>query len=145
MIILLSRVLYFSLIDKDKNPRDGFLSAADISTLPMRPKLVVLSACETGIGKAVSGEGLLSLARVFLGQGAENVISSLWRVDDQATAELMRHFYYALIERQDPIAHALRYAQQHMASQIQWKSPYYWAGSIISSANPSTNKINIRS
>ena len=131
--------LIFSLIDKDKNPLDGFLSASDISTLPMSPKLVVLSACQTGIGEAVSGEGLLSLARVFLGQGAENVVSSLWRVDDQATAELMGHFYHALIKRQDSIADALRYAQQHIASQPKWKAPYYWAGFIISSANPITD------
>lgn len=135
--------LILSLIDKDKNQLDGFLSAADISTLSMSPKLVVLSACETGIGEAVPGEGLLSLARAFLSQGSENVVSSLWQVDDQATAELMGHFYHALIERQDSIAQALRYAQQKIARQPKWRAPYYWAGFITSSVNPSTDELSI--
>jgi CHAT domain-containing protein len=93
--------------------------------------LVVLSACNTGLGKDVKGEGLIGLTRGFMYAGASSVVASLWKVDDEATAELMRHFYgYMLRDGLSPAA-ALRKAQVTMSQQKRWQSPYYWAGFVI--------------
>jgi CHAT domain-containing protein len=92
---------------------------------------VVLSACNTGLGKDVRGEGLIGLTRGFMYAGASTVIASLWKGDDEATAELMRLFYgYMLADGLSPAA-ALRKAQVTMSQQKRWQSPYYWAGFVI--------------
>jgi len=72
---------------------------------------VVLSACDTGLGSVAGGEGVMGLARAFHLAGARNVIASLWKVDDQATAALMRLFYHKLWKEQKPPIVALREAQ----------------------------------
>jgi hypothetical protein len=88
---------------------------------------VVLSACQTGLGKDVRGEGLIGLTRGFMYAGASSVVSSLWKVDDEVTAELMKHFYTNMLQRGMPPAAALRAAQNSIREQPQWSSPYYWA------------------
>ena len=88
--------------------------------------MVVLSACETGLGKEISGEGLLGLTRGFMYAGATRVVS-LWKVNDVATAELMQRFYRGMLHDHLPAAAALRQAQMQML-QTRWNSPYYWAG-----------------
>jgi hypothetical protein len=63
--------------------------------------------------------------------GAAGVVASLWKVDDEATAELMKHFYVALFEKGMSPAAALRDAQLELATHSRWQSPYYWAGFVI--------------
>jgi len=92
---------------------------------------VVLSACETGLGKEVSGDGLVGLTRGFMYAGAPRVIASLWRVDDVATANLMGHFYEAMLRQRLRPAAALRQAQVEMWKQKRWRDPYYWAAFTI--------------
>jgi hypothetical protein len=90
-----------------------------------------LSACSTGLGKDVRGEGLISLTRGFMYAGASGVVASLWKVDDQATAQLMKLFYEGMFQKGlTPVA-ALRQAQLAMSKQKPWQSPYYWAGFVI--------------
>ncbi|HKD10488.1 MAG TPA: CHAT domain-containing tetratricopeptide repeat protein [Thermoanaerobaculia bacterium] len=120
-----------SLVDRDGRPVDGFLQTRDIYRLKISANLVVLSACQTALGKDVRGEGLLGLSRGFMYAGALRVVASLWRVPDTATAELMRRFYRAiLIEGLRP-AEALRQAQSAVRAEKLWSSPYYWAAFVL--------------
>jgi CHAT domain-containing protein len=120
--------LVLSLVDERGAPRDGFLRAHEVYNLKLSAELVTLSACETGLGKAVWGEGLLGLTRGFMYAGAPRVLVSLWSVNDHATAELMARFYRKLLAEGLPPAAALRAAQIEMWKQPRWSAPFYWAG-----------------
>ncbi len=123
--------IVLSLVDKKGSEIDGFLRLQDIYNLKLSADLVVLSACNTALGKDVKGEGLIGLTRGFMYAGTPRVIASLWKVDDAATAEFMSIFYKKmLVENLRPAA-ALRAAQMEMMKQTRWKSPYYWAPFII--------------
>jgi len=119
--------LVLSMVGPDGKPQNGFLDLEDIYNLTLPADLVVLSACETGLGKEINGEGLVGLTRGFMYAGASRVVASLWQVDDAATAELMGAFYRAmLVDRLRPAA-ALRQAQIELMKQKRWHDPYYWA------------------
>lgn len=120
--------LVFSMLDAGGAPHDGFLRLADVQALRLRSDLVVLSACQTALGKEVRGEGLVGLTRGFMMAGAPRVVASLWRVDDHATAALMKSFYAAMLQRGLPAAAALAEAQRTLRADPRWASPYYWAG-----------------
>lgn len=119
--------LVLSLVDPDGKPRDGFLDLQDVYNLTIPADLVVLSACETGLGKEISGEGLVGLTRGFMYAGASRVVASLWKVDDVATSELMEEFYKGMLQAGLPPAAALRQAQLRMQKRKRWADPYYWA------------------
>lgn len=123
--------IVLSLVNQDGNPQDGFLRAHDIYNLNLPAELVVLSACQTGLGKDIKGEGLVGLTRGFMYAGARRVVVSLWNVDDKATAELMQRFYRGILRENLTPAAALRKAQAQMAQQPQWHSPYYWAAFVL--------------
>jgi CHAT domain-containing protein/Tfp pilus assembly protein PilF len=120
--------LVFSMVDPQGRAQNGFLDLQDIYNLNLPVEMVVLSACETGLGKEIDGEGLLGLTRGFMFAGASRVVASLWRVSDVATAELMGRFYRALGQDGIPPAAALRTAQIEMMQHKRWSAPYYWAG-----------------
>ena len=119
--------LVFSMVDAQGRPQNGFLRANDIYNLKLPAELVVLSACQTGLGKDIKGEGLVGLTRGFMYAGAARVVVSLWNVNDKATAYLMTKFYEKMLKRGERPAAALRAAQVEMWKQRQWQSPYYWA------------------
>jgi CHAT domain-containing protein/Tfp pilus assembly protein PilF len=123
--------LVLSLVDENGKPQDGFLRMSDIFNLRLPADLVVLSACQTALGKEIKGEGLVGLTRAFMYAGAERIVASLWQVDDQATAQLMRHFYHGMLKENLRPAAALRAAQIEMSRSSRWSSPYYWAGFVI--------------
>jgi CHAT domain-containing protein/Tfp pilus assembly protein PilF len=120
-----------SLYDEKGKERDGFLRLNQIYNLRLSSELVVLSACSTALGKEVKGEGLIGLTRGFMYAGAPRVIASLWKVDDEATGELMKLFYRNLFQRQMTAARALRTAQLEMQQQERWRSPYYWGAFVL--------------
>ena len=120
--------IVLSLVDEQGRPQDGFLRLHDIYNLRLASDLVVLSACKTGLGKEIRGEGLVGLTRGFLYAGAPRVVASLWKVDDRATAELMKLFYRGMLRDGLRPAAALREAQIAMWRQKRWAAPYYWAG-----------------
>jgi CHAT domain-containing protein len=119
--------LVFSTVDAEGKQQNGFLRANDIYNLKLPAELVVLSACQTGLGKDIKGEGLVGLTRGFMYAGAARVVVSLWNVNDKATAELMTKFYEKMLKQGQPASAALRAAQVEMWKQKQWQSPYYWA------------------
>ena len=123
--------LVLSLVDQNGRPQQGFVRLHDIYNLKLSADLVVLSACNTGLGKDVKGEGLIGLTRGFMYAGAGGVAASLWKVDDDATAELMKHFYEGMFKRGLTPAAALREAQLGMWNQKRWHAPYYWAAFVI--------------
>src|SRR6266545_2256065 len=123
--------LVFSLIDQEGKPQDGFLRLHEIYNLQLSADLIVLSACETGLGKEIKGEGLIGLTRGFMYSGAPRVVASLWNVDDLATAELMKLFYQRMLKDGMPAGAALRAAQLELSRQKRWASPYFWAGFVL--------------
>lgn len=120
--------IVLSLVDRRGNPQDGFLRLWDIYNLHLPVDLVVLSGCQTALGKRINGEGLIGLTRGFMYAGAARVMASLWAVDDAATAEFMSQFYQAMLKRDLSPAAALRAAQIYMWKQKRWQGdPYFWA------------------
>jgi CHAT domain-containing protein/tetratricopeptide (TPR) repeat protein len=123
--------IVLSLFDEQGKPQDGFLRTHDVYNLKLPAELVVLSACETGLGKDVQGEGLEGLTRGFMYAGARRVIVSLWNVNDKATAALMQRLYAGMLRNGKTPAAALRAAQIEMLRTAQWQSPYYWAPFVM--------------
>lgn len=123
--------IVFSLVDEQGKPQDGFLRAHDIYNLNLPAELVVLSACQTGLGKEIKGEGLVGLTRGFMYAGAQRVMVSLWSVNDKATADLMKRLYRGMLKENHTPAASLRAAQIEMWQQEQWQSPYYWAAFVL--------------
>lgn len=123
--------LVLSMLDEDGRPREGFLRVHEIYNLDLPADLIVLSACQTALGKEIRGEGLVGLTQGFMYAGAARVIVSLWQVDDHATAELMTQFYHHLLVEGYRPAAALRAAQLSIAREKPWRSPFYWAGFVL--------------
>jgi CHAT domain-containing protein/tetratricopeptide (TPR) repeat protein len=112
---------------------DGFLRTDEIFNLRMNPSLVMLSACETGLGKEKRGEGVIGLTRAFMYAGAPTVGVTLWSVADKSTAELMTDFYRRFLSSDKPAAasSAMRDAQLAMISGKKYSAPFYWAPFVL--------------
>ena len=119
---------FLSTVDTEGHRQNGFINMQDVYRLNAPVDLVVLSACRTGLGKEVRGEGLIGLTRGFMFAGASSVVSSLWKVDDEATSELMKHFYENMLKKGMRPAEALRAAQNTLRQDPNWQSPHFWAG-----------------
>jgi CHAT domain-containing protein/Tfp pilus assembly protein PilF len=116
-----------SLVDQKGQPQNGFLRLYDLYNLKLSAELVVLSACQTGLGREIKGEGLVGLTRGFMYAGAPRVVASLWQVEDRASAELMKRFYEGMFAKKLSPAAALKAAQVSMHTDKRWHAPYYWA------------------
>jgi CHAT domain-containing protein/Tfp pilus assembly protein PilF len=123
--------LVFSLVDEQGQPRNGFLRLHEIYNLKLNADLVVLSGCQTALGQEVSGEGLIGLTRGFMHAGAPRVVASLWSVNDQATANLMKLFYQRMLKDGLRPAAALRAAQMAMWKMEPNAVPYRWGAFIL--------------
>jgi CHAT domain-containing protein len=123
--------LVLSLVDESGKPQDGFLRLHEIYNLRLNADLVVLSACQTALGREVKREGLIGLTRGFMYAGSPRVMASLWQVDDAATATLMKHFYRGISQEKLSAAAALRASQIEMLKSKHWQSPYYWAAFVV--------------
>ncbi len=117
-------------------PVDGALRLHDISQWRLNADLVVLSGCDTAVGREIAGEGPLGLSQAFLQAGARSVVATLWQVPDSSTAVLMREFYRRLLAEDLDAAVALQLAQDAVRRQQRWSDPYYWAGFQLVSVSP---------
>lgn len=122
--------LVLTMVDRHGEKVDGLMSLTDIYSLDLSAQLTVLSACQTALGKDIRGEGLVGLNHAFISAGSKSVVSSLWKVDDRATAVLMSEFYDAMFNQGLSPAAALRAAQLKMPEK-GFGAPYYWAGFVI--------------
>jgi CHAT domain-containing protein len=123
--------IVLSMAKPDGTPENGYLQLNDIYNLKLSADLTVLSACDTALGKDMQGEGLIGLTRGFMSAGSKSVVASLWKVDDRATAALMKHFYDMMLHDGMPPAAALRSAKEIVRRQPGWSAPYYWAGFVL--------------
>ena len=123
--------IVLSLVDETGNFTNGFLRLHEIFNLKLPAEIVVLSACQTGVAKDIKGEGLVGLTRGFMYAGSPRVLVSLWKVDDEATAEIMTRFYRLMLKKKLSPAEALRKAQLEMQEHTKWSSPYYWAAFVL--------------
>lgn len=123
--------IVLSLVDEQGQAQDGFLRLYEVYNLKLEADLVVLSACQTALGKEIKGEGLVGLTRGFMYAGVPRIVASLWKVSDKATAELMQRFYQKMLKDGLRPAAALRAAQVSMLKEKQWGAAYYWAGFVL--------------
>ena len=122
---------------EDKS-RDGLLTAEEARSLNLDgTQLVVLSACDTGRGEAIAGQGIYGLRRAFLIAGAETVITSLWRVQDEATGELMMLYYQKLLDPKRPRDRldAMIESMKELRARPERSHPYYWASFLSTGAD----------
>jgi CHAT domain-containing protein/uncharacterized protein (UPF0332 family) len=119
--------IVLSLVNQKGDSIPGFLRLEDIWNTKYPAELIVLSACETGLGKDISGEGLVGLTRGLMYAGAARVIVSLWNVNDEGTAVLMQEFYKEMLQQNKTPATALRAAQRKLWENKELRSPYFWA------------------
>jgi CHAT domain-containing protein/Tfp pilus assembly protein PilF len=123
--------IVLNMVNQDGSKTNGFMPLQDIYNLNLSADLVVLSACDTALGKDIRGEGLVGLTRSFMSAGSRSVVASLWKVDDRATALLMADFYKAMLHDGLPPAAALRSAKQKIRQEKAWSAPYFWAGFVL--------------
>ena len=120
--------LIFSQYDAQGQPVEGALRLPDIYNLRLNADCVVLSACDTALGREIRGEGLIGFTRAFLDAGSRRVLASLWSIDDKATARLMGRFYRSMLAEGNSPAVALQKAQIEMLRNERSRAPYFWAG-----------------
>jgi CHAT domain-containing protein/tetratricopeptide (TPR) repeat protein len=123
--------IVLSMVDREGRRQAGFLLTDEVFNLHLPAEMIVLSACQTGLGKEVKGEGLVGLTRGFMYAGAPRVIVSLWNVSDKATSEMMVRLYRGVLKEHLSAAAALRAAQVQMWKQKRWRKPYYWASFVL--------------
>jgi CHAT domain-containing protein len=123
--------LVLSQLPPDKSKEDGYFTLNEIMNCDYNAKLVVLSACETGIGKMYKGEGVTGLTRAVMYAGTPAVVASLWKVDDIATKELMVNFYRYMLEKKMDKVEALRQAKLELLKNKNYSNPLYWSAFVM--------------
>jgi CHAT domain-containing protein len=119
--------IVLSLVDPAGRYQNGFLRLNEIYNLNLAAELVVLSACQTALGKETRGEGLIGLTRGFMYAGVPRVVATLWRINDRAAAEFMSYFYEAMLKQNESPSKALRTAQIRMWQANKNAVPHFWA------------------
>jgi CHAT domain-containing protein len=133
--------MILTMVDSKGVGQNGLMPLHDIYSLDLSSELTVLSACQTALGKDISGEGFLGLTHSFLSAGSKSVVASLWKIDDHATANLMTHFYKSLLQQGMSTSAALRAAKLKTMREKQWRAPYFWAGFVLQGEY--TNRITV--
>lgn len=122
--------LALSRFDQLGAKRSHLVRSVEVASLDLDLELAVLSACNTHVGKAFRGEGMLGIGRAFLDAGSDAIIASLWPIDDEATAQLMGAFYRSLIRDKRNVSNSLRVAQNAVRESASTSDPFFWAGFV---------------
>ncbi len=122
--------LVFARPNDDGLQNDGILFSSEAYNLNLNARLIVLSSCESGIGKLIDGEGMMAMHRGFFYSGAQNIIFSLWKIEDKATSALMVEFYRNVLNK-SRFPSALRQAKLRMIQDPFTAFPKYWSGFIL--------------
>ena len=117
------------------NPDSGFVTLTELFTYRFNSELVVISGCDTALGLERDGEGMMSLTRGFIAQGASHVLATLWAVSDRASADFMALFYARLVHL-GSVREALRAAQQDLRTRPEYREPYFWAPYVLTTVEP---------
>ena len=125
-----------SLVDERGVRQDGFLRAQDVYDTRVGAEIVVLSACETALGRLLRGEGITGLVHAFLHAGADSIVASRWRVEDAATQQLMAEFYRSLLVDGASVSAALRKAQIQLLKSRSTSAPFFWAAFEVQGLSP---------
>jgi CHAT domain-containing protein len=125
-----------SLVDESGVRQDGFLRAQDVYDTRVGAEVVVLSACETALGRLLRGEGITGLVHAFLHAGADSIVASRWRVEDAATQQLMAEFYRSLLVDGASVSAALRKAQIQLLKSRATSAPFFWAAFEVQGFSP---------
>jgi len=133
--------IVLTMVDPKGMRQNGVMPLPDVYSLNLSAELIVLSACQTALGKDISGEGFLGLTHSFLSAGSKSVVASLWKVDDRATANLMTSLYESMLKQGMSTGAALRAAKLKTMKEKQWRAPYFWAGFVLQ--GESTNHIAV--
>jgi len=123
-----------SMIDENGHPDPGFITLTELFTTRFNNELVVISGCDTALGRQLDGEGMMGLSKGFLSQGARHVISTLWPVEDKVSADFMGIFYRQLKQHQS-VSEALRASQLELRSNDRYRKPFYWAPYVLHSVS----------
>ena len=127
--------LALSSRDENGNADPGFITLTELFGSAFNNDLVVISGCDTAMGREQAGVGMNSLTRGFLAQGVKHVISTLWPVSDRASAEFMRIFYRNL-KASGQVSLALQQAQQEFRRNPLYRNPYYWSAYVLTTDSP---------
>ena len=114
--------------------QDGILYSGDVYGLKLKCDLLILSACETGLGKIMKGEGIVGLSRAFIYAGSQNLLVSLWKVADNSTSQMMVAFYKLMLDKENAnlnYAELLQKAKLSLIADKNYARPYYWAPFIL--------------
>jgi len=128
--------LVLSRVDAAGCVQTASVRARDVLAMRNMPPLVVLSACDAGAEPAGVADGRMNLVKAFLANGAREVVASLWEAGDASTVELMTHFYEGIVRDGLLPEAALARAQASLAGSRRWSAPFYWAGFVVTLAEP---------
>jgi CHAT domain-containing protein len=126
--------IILSRVDRNGNPIRSSIKLTDLERLDLNTDLVFLSACQTGFGRQIRGEGFISLGQSFYATGAKAVIFTGWKIDDRVTAELVSRFYGSYLGQAKPVPLSLREAQISVLRDRRTSHPFYWSGFILQSS-----------
>lgn len=134
-------IVGIATFDREQN---GFLSLTELLSKPFYSHLVVISGCETMLGKYYKGSGMKSFTRGFLSKGAGSVLGTLWKVPDRSTALFMSHFYGELRKNNGNTLAALKAARFELANHKEFYDPFYWSGFVLTSTNTHFEQITFK-
>lgn len=126
--------LGFSVVDENGTPDSGFVTLPELFSHDFFNELVLISGCDTAMGRPLAGEGMMGISRGFVAQGVKHVISTLWPVSDRASADFIAIFYRQLLDLGN-VSLALQATRNEIQQNPSYRNPFYWAAYVLTSVS----------